>query len=188
MTDAPQKEDGLVFDAARIREKGGLKVSRALPTDVFAGLLKVPDEVSGASVDLAFSVGGESLLLEGTVKAALRLECARCGAPFTADFSETFDEVYEDTVESVDVRGPLRESVALMPPLKPLCAEDCRGLCRVCGGNLDLKACGCAESGPAQEEKRNAGRFEALKGFSALPPGEKKGNGGPGKKRGNRQA
>ena len=138
-----EKDLGLVFEAAAIREKGGLTVKKALNPGIFADLLEDPAEVEKADMDLVFSVGGDSLVLAGALKAELRLECARCGEPFTGKFSETFDELYEDAVESIDVRGCLRESAALMMPLKPLCSPECKGLCRSCGGNLNLKACGC---------------------------------------------
>ena len=31
----------------------------------------------------------------------------------------------------------------LMVPLKPLCQEDCRGLCPICGANLNRETCSC---------------------------------------------
>jgi uncharacterized protein len=37
--------------------------------------------------------------------------------------------------------------------MKPLCREDCRGLCSECGTNLNSGACACA---PAWEDPRLA--------------------------------
>jgi uncharacterized protein len=37
------------------------------------------------------------------------------------------------------------EQVQLNIPMKPLCREDCRGLCAVCGTDLNAGACDCAE-------------------------------------------
>ena len=165
-----EKDCGLVFSAAEIREKGGLTVKKPLDPEIFADIFDAPASITKAAMDLIFSVGGESLLLEGSVKAGLRLECARCGEPFTAEFTETFDELYEDAVESIDVRGPLRESVALMMPLKPLCAPGCKGLCQACGTNLNLKTCGCGTAREAEfNEARKENPFKSLKG-----KGEKK--------------
>ena len=138
-----EKDFGLVFKAAEIKEKGGLTVKKALDPEIFADLLETPAKVAKADMDLVFSVGGDSLALAGALKAELRMECARCGESFTGKFTETFDELYEDAVESIDVCGPLRESAALMMPLKPLCSPGCKGLCQACGGNLNLKACAC---------------------------------------------
>ena len=45
-------------------------------------------------------------------------------------------------------------------PMKPLCREDCRGLCPVCGGNRNLVECACAVKLPDQ-------RFAVLKDLAA---------------------
>jgi|SRR3989339_1986514 len=153
-----EKSHGLVFNTSEIREKGGLTLKKTLDPEIFADVLEAPAKITNANVDLVFSVGGDSLLLEGAVKAELHLECARCGEPFTGKFTEPFDELYEDAVESIDVSGTLRESVALMMPLKPLCSQECKGLCQACGENLNLKACGCD---PGQEEEFSEAKKES---------------------------
>jgi uncharacterized protein len=38
------------------------------------------------------------------------------------------------------------ELVLLALPVKPLCQEDCAGLCPQCGANLKLTSCGCSET------------------------------------------
>ena len=42
----------------------------------------------------------------------------------------------------------LIEQLQLNIPMKPLCREDCRGLCPVCGVNRNLVACACPERAP----------------------------------------
>jgi uncharacterized protein len=37
----------------------------------------------------------------------------------------------------------MREQFYLALPMKPLCRDDCRGLCGVCGTNLNHVMCGC---------------------------------------------
>ncbi len=162
-----EKDYGLIFSAADIREKGGLTVKKPLDPELFATALDAPSGVKKVSMDLVFSVGTDSILLEGLVKADLVLQCARCGELFTACYTETFDEVYEDAVESIDVRGPLVESVAVMMPLKPLCAADCKGLCQTCGGNRNIMTCRCAaELAPEAAADRKENPFNALKNLS----------------------
>ncbi|MEI7482695.1 MAG: YceD family protein [Elusimicrobiota bacterium] len=159
-----EKDYGLVFTAEAIREKGGLAVKKPLDPEIFAATFDAPARVKKAAMDLVFFVGDDSLVLEGRVSADLELQCARCGELFTAPFAETFDEAYEDAVESIDVRGPLIESVAVMMPLKPLCAAGCKGLCQVCGGNRNLKACACAvENEPGFDADKKESPFKALK-------------------------
>jgi uncharacterized metal-binding protein YceD (DUF177 family) len=177
-----EKDYGLIFSAAEIREKGCLTVSRALDPELFAGLLAAPAAVAKADIELNFTAGGGSLLLEGRIKAELSTECSRCNGVFGTAFAEAFDEAYEDAVESIDVRGLLIESVTLMMPLKPLCAEDCKGLCRVCGGDLNLKTCGCVDTQEtAFEGAKRSGPFDALRN---LPPAGPESGGRAEKKRG----
>jgi uncharacterized protein len=38
----------------------------------------------------------------------------------------------------------MRQSILLALPLKPLCADDCRGLCPQCGHRLSEGPCHCA--------------------------------------------
>ena len=48
------------------------------------------------------------------------------------------------TGESVDLESLLREQIILMMPLKPLCDENCKGLCPHCGANLNRETCTCS--------------------------------------------
>lgn len=151
-----------VFKAAEIREKGGLKASAALPAEACAGLVDKPGAVRSASVELDFSLDDEGIILEGRVTAELDLECARCGGMFTARLSDTFDEAYEDSVESIDVRGTALDAVALLPPMKPLCSPDCKGLCPVCRCDLNKKICGCKPEAGDAGKTGGANPFQAL--------------------------
>ena len=157
--------DQLIFKAAGIREKGGLKITRNLDSAFYAGITDRHFSVKSARVDLVFSVGSDSILLEAKASAELNLECARCGKFFPAAFAEPFDEVYEDTVESIDVREPALEALALMAPMKPLCGAACKGLCPVCGCDLNKKACGCKIAEEPKDESGKTSPFMALKDF-----------------------
>jgi uncharacterized protein len=43
----------------------------------------------------------------------------------------------------IDLRPAVREQLLLALPSYPVCQEGCRGLCPVCGTNLNEKSCGC---------------------------------------------
>ncbi|MFQ5791837.1 MAG: DUF177 domain-containing protein [Acidobacteriota bacterium] len=47
--------------------------------------------------------------------------------------------------ERIDLRLLIWEQIYLALPMKPLCKQDCRGLCPHCGTNLNLEACRCVE-------------------------------------------
>lgn len=69
---------------------------------------------------------------------------------------EHADEIYRYLNGTLDLAEMLREQVILALPTHPLCDERCRGLCPVCGQNLNLRSCGC-------EEQRPESPFAALK-------------------------
>ena len=45
--------------------------------------------------------------------------------------------------DQIDLNELLREQFYLALPMKPLCREDCQGLCPVCGINRNTATCGC---------------------------------------------
>ena len=51
------------------------------------------------------------------------------------------EEVYRGKV--IDLDPLVREQLLLALPRYPVCQEDCKGLCPVCGQNLNEKDCGC---------------------------------------------
>ena len=60
--------------------------------------------------------------------------------------------------DRLDLGEVVREQILLALPLKPLCREDCRGLCPACGQNRNLVPCGC----PPPEEPGDP-RLEPLR-------------------------
>jgi uncharacterized protein len=80
--------------------------------------------------------------------------------PFHADFELRYVPAVENTGEGereigdedlttafhrdgmLDVMDLLREQFMLALPMKPLCSDDCRGLCPECGANLNRTECG----------------------------------------------
>ena len=52
------------------------------------------------------------------------------------------------SAEEIDLEPLIAEQVILALPTRPLCSDDCRGLCSQCGANLNKEACACdAERG-----------------------------------------
>ncbi len=50
--------------------------------------------------------------------------------------------------DQLDLNRVVETETTLALPMKPLCREDCRGLCPACGGNRNLVACACAGRAP----------------------------------------
>jgi len=55
---------------------------------------------------------------------------------------EDADEDWFDG-KTIDLDPILREQLLLALPMQVVCREDCRGLCPVCGQDLNERACGC---------------------------------------------
>ena len=107
----------------------------------------------------------EQFRLVGDVKTVLELPCSRCLEPFQHGVDSHFDlryqphaantgeaerEIEEDDLstafyenEQIDLGQLMREQFYLAVPMKPLCSDACRGLCPVCGANLNREKCGC---------------------------------------------
>jgi uncharacterized protein len=45
--------------------------------------------------------------------------------------------------QQLDLAFPAKEALVLELPMKPVCRDDCAGLCPVCGNDLNGIACGC---------------------------------------------
>lgn len=60
-----------------------------------------------------------------------------------ASFDEDDMDVYSYVGEEVDLEPLLREQIILAVPFAPLCSEDCKGLCPVCGIDLNTGNCTC---------------------------------------------
>jgi uncharacterized protein len=69
---------------------------------------------------------------------------ARTGGSFGSD--DVNEEGYSG--KTIDVDPVVREQVLLALPGYPVCDEACKGLCLVCGANLNERECGCERRSP----------------------------------------
>ena len=109
-------------------------------------------------VQLSGEVSNESgiLRLRGTIKAIYSNLCARGLKPLdillTAEVdtvlsddpeAEEEDDLFVLTSDSVDPADVLVPALILQVQMTYLCREDCKGICRKCGRNLNEGPCGC---------------------------------------------
>lgn len=107
------------------------------------------DPQAPVAADLLLEGASGGVLMRGTVHAAALQTCRRCLAewaePIEVDVFEMLgtdpDAEYPLVGEEANLEVPLRDAVLLAFPLRPLCRPDCRGLCGVCGGNLNTGSC-----------------------------------------------
>lgn len=60
--------------------------------------------------------------------------------------SDQEEDVYVCTGDRAELAEMLREHIILSTPMQPLCHEECRGLCPVCGRDRNEEACSCIEA------------------------------------------
>jgi uncharacterized protein len=59
---------------------------------------------------------------------------------------EELDLSYYDNDE-IDIQALIKEQVLLSVPMKPVCSENCKGICVTCGKDLNAGLCECKEDG-----------------------------------------
>lgn len=133
------------FAVSEIKEQEGLTFSGPFGLDEFAaeGLFGEAKPEGPCAVDLEFSVGGSSILMEGRIEVRWRVACNRCLELHLATAAGELEETYPISAETVDVTEEVRQALVLSLPERSLCREDCKGLCPRCGGNLNEGSCRC---------------------------------------------
>jgi uncharacterized protein len=124
----------------------------------------------------------EIIEVEGFFETAVHLACGRCLAEFetqltsrfaltyTPEYHGNIDDLSRDEIElspedagmitfngdRIDLREGIQEQIIMALPVRPLCRENCKGMCAKCGANLNKRDCGCHHATPD-------GQFSALK-------------------------
>jgi uncharacterized protein len=96
----------------------------------------------------------QGILLQADLHAQTELECVRCLTCFQQTLNINFTELYAFSQRYVtdsgllmpengiiDLHPVLREYAMLEIPISPLCKPDCKGLCLICGNNLNESTC-----------------------------------------------
>jgi uncharacterized protein len=108
-----------------------------LDLENFLGLVKVTRTAKG-------------LLIQAKASAKVMSECVRCLNPFLLLLEIDFTDLYAFSPDSTDASGLLlpengkidlepsiREEMLLSIPINPICSPNCKGLCPICGENLN---------------------------------------------------
>jgi uncharacterized protein len=131
----------------------------------------------GIDYDLVLTNAGEGILATGIISCHVKGSCDRCLGDAEFDVKGEVDEYFlfkepeqklevgdgEDEVDyalvssdhTVDLTDALESALLMDTPFIVLCQEDCRGLCPVCGQNLNESDCGHgAQIEAAREQER----------------------------------
>lgn len=108
---------------------------------------------------------GFEVLIQGHIKGAVELVCDLCLDPFSFKIDTNFEvlllpkqslnfeeekELSSDELEVsfyensyIDFINLIHEEIILNLPFRNICSEGCKGLCSVCGANLNKERCSC---------------------------------------------
>jgi len=154
----------LKFNVAQLlREEIGARrnytfAEEALPLDDTTTLRQLDGSVR-------FIRTASGVLADVYARGMVEQACIRCLAPTTLvlelDFRDEFhskievttgislpkpdeeDPFFIDESHKIDLGEVIREYALLELPMQPLCREDCKGLCPVCGADLNTEPCDC---------------------------------------------
>ncbi len=137
-------------------------------------------------VDYTLEKIGQQVIFRGVISTSVNMTCSRCLESVQIPISETLtilvrfdaeaspEEIHEEIrivppdTGRMDVTEELRQTLLLALPVKPLCKENCRGLCPRCGTNLNAGSCDC-------RRKTIDPRWSGLKNAVSTSQGEKRG-------------
>ena len=114
----------------------------------------------GMKINLVFTKDKiNTIIIEGKIKGNVISSCGRCLETYISPVDTSFAAIYKDkksfTKEdeeseirqyennNIDITDDLKETFILELPMKPFCGEECKGLCPVCGKNLNNENCDC---------------------------------------------
>ena len=131
------------------------------------GTIDITGSGNGSPVkgNISLTRTDRSILVKGVVDSEVELTCSRCLNQFHCPLKLNIEEEYFPTTDVnsgaalpssddpdrftiderhvLDLTEALRQCAVLNIPMKPLCREDCAGLCPSCGRNLNSGPCKC---------------------------------------------
>ena len=111
---------------------------------------------------------GADVVVTGQIDATVPVVCSRCLEEFRSEVRPVVDARYvpkpaaDHDVElgaddldldfyqndELNLSALIETETSLALPMKPLCRSDCRGICPVCGVNLNATRCACERRPP----------------------------------------
>ena len=153
----------MYIDLKEITPKG-IHISREVDLS-FPSSIEEVETLNSCLVELKVTPIGTKYRIVGSIRLKVRLQCSRCLEKYPFDLFSELDLLYlpfeempseaelelEDKNANVayyrdnkiELLELLQEQVLLALPMKPICLEECKGLCPYCGTNLNVSSCNC---------------------------------------------
>lgn len=163
-----KREDSLKIKVVQILEDG-IEREWMAPAEMFSEDLSQITMLGPIKIGGALFRMGMNVNFDGRISGGCELTCSRClgkyeylikgeikaifipsekeaagGDEIELHLKDIDTQFYDG--DEIDVYEPVRDHIALSVPMRPLCDEACKGLCHVCGSNLNEKECGCDRS------------------------------------------
>ena len=113
----------------------------------------------------------DGLIAQVVFDAEVKSECSRCLELFQNKISSEFKEFFtfpyveasEDEIRvpedgNIDLEPILHDYLLMEMPIKPVCQSDCRGLCDICGQNLNQSICEHHQNHKIEENIESTGQ------------------------------
>ena len=119
-----------------------------------AGVLGWVGEDEPVRLDLVAESVLEGVEVTGSISGRMHLRCSRCLRDYDEPFRQRVEEIfyvgapadeedgYRVVGDTIDLEPMVRDVVVLGIPVTPVHTRDCRGLCPVCGADLNVTDCG----------------------------------------------
>ncbi len=145
----------MVIDIKKLKSSGKSECSFHFECELQSDVITLPDAEFSKPVSVTgrLTLSGKTVIVEGEIEYVLSAHCSRCLTETEYRAVVEFDEEYSEDKEDVDayiyskglvdLTEMVREKVILSMPYSVYCKEDCKGLCPVCGINLNEAQCDC---------------------------------------------
>ncbi|MBR2509234.1 MAG: DUF177 domain-containing protein [Lentisphaeria bacterium] len=106
---------------------------------------------SSVNYNFEAELHASGVVIRGSASVRIGGECGRCLKEVEQDVSTDYTLFIDELGNSdeIDVSEDIREELLLAFPANILCSDDCKGLCPVCGTDLNKKNCPCSNNAPA---------------------------------------
>jgi len=158
----------MIINLADLRQRNRPSKVRADFAEKQLGIRSpIQDLTRPVRATLVVRLEGDRVTVAGRIDFQLELTCCRCTRRFLIEVDKAFESIYLPDPETVsegeeleleysdlevgfyrddriDLSAVISEQIVLEIPMKPVCTESCKGLCPLCGIDLNEGECGCS--------------------------------------------
>ena len=148
----------MIIDISKLLQNDGLSIpidtNISIDSEIFDDLDVVFNTPVNVSGDIKSIRGMLYLTLD--ISAVCMAKCSRCLCDTEEKLDFTINEVFskpglenknDDVIildsNEIELKDIVEQALCCALPIRSLCDADCKGLCPVCGCNLNIESCNC---------------------------------------------